>query len=87
MLRPICRLSFRADPSSALLYSKKRCAALGPGGRGTRKNIDELTRTTAHAIEELGGRGLGRSSRDVLAAYTAEQTDSHRCHCRATGSC
>jgi acetaldehyde dehydrogenase len=30
-------------------------------GRGTRANIDEFTRTTAHAIEQVGGAGRGKA--------------------------
>ena len=30
-------------------------------GPGTRANIDEFTETTAHAIEQVGGAGLGRA--------------------------
>lgn len=38
-------------------------------GPGTRKNIDEFTRTTAHAIEELGG---ARSGKAIIVVNPAE---------------
>jgi acetaldehyde/propanal dehydrogenase len=59
-------------------------------GPGTRKNIDEFTRTTASGIERVGGAGLGKAiiilnpaeppliMRDTVHCLTADEPDRER---------
>src|SRR5690606_31056030 len=56
-------------------------------GPGTRKNIDEFTRTTARAVEQIGGARKGKAiiivnpaeppliMRDTVHCLTAEEPD------------
>ena len=48
-------------------------------GPGTRRNIDEFTRTTAHGIEKVGGRSAARRSSSQPCRAAALMRDTVHC--------
>ncbi|HUJ04741.1 MAG TPA: acetaldehyde dehydrogenase (acetylating) [Streptosporangiaceae bacterium] len=54
----VAAVSRAADVPYAEMVSTVASRSAGPG---TRQNIDEFTRTTARALEEIGGAGIGKA--------------------------